>query len=104
MSSVRALAPRTTMVAGHYLFLLVPFFFLLFVLPLSIESSAVFRAGATFSPSPFRVESLGTAVGSSSGGRRHGGGGEHYPDRSAGGICYDSIAFSKENILVGGGT
>lgn len=67
MSSVRALAPRTTMVAGHYLFLLVPFFFLLFVLPLSIESSAVFRAGATFSPSPFRVESLGTAVGSSSG-------------------------------------
>jgi hypothetical protein len=49
MSSVRALAPRTTMVAGHYLFLLVPFFFLLFVLPLSIESSAVFRAGATFS-------------------------------------------------------
>ena len=67
MSSVRALAPRTTMVAGHYLFLLVPFFFLLFVLPLSIESSAVFRAGATFSTSPFRVESLGTAVGSSSG-------------------------------------
>jgi hypothetical protein len=35
MSSVRALAPRTTMVAGHYLFLLVPFFFLLFALPLS---------------------------------------------------------------------
>jgi hypothetical protein len=102
MSSVRALAPRTTMVAGHYLFLLVPFFFLLFVLPLSIESSAVFQAGAMFSPSPFRVESLGTAVGSSSGGRRHGG--EHYPDRSAGGICYDSTAFSKENILVGGGT
>ena len=48
MSSVRALAPRTTMVAGHYLFLLVSFFFLLFVL-LPIESSAVFRAGATFS-------------------------------------------------------
>ena len=99
MSSVRALAPRTTMVAGHYLFLLVPFFFLLFVLPLSIESSAVFRAGATFSPSPFRVESLGTAVGSSSG-SAVGGGGEHYPDRSAGGVCYDSIVFSKENILV----
>jgi hypothetical protein len=103
MSSVRALAPRTTMVAGHYLFLLVPFFFLLFALPLSTEPSAVFRAGATFSPSPFRVESLGTAVGSFSGGRRHGGGGEHYPDLSAGGSCYDGTASSKENILVGGG-
>jgi hypothetical protein len=64
MSSVRTLAPRMTMVAGHHLFLLVPFFFLLRALPLSIEPSAVFRAGAMFSPSPFRVESLGTAVGS----------------------------------------
>jgi hypothetical protein len=38
------------------------------------------------------------------GGKQAWGRGEHYPDRSAGGICYDSIAFSKENILVGGGT
>src|SRR5215210_3852968 len=54
--------------SGHYLLLLAPFFFLLFALPLFIEPSAVFGAGATFSPSPFRVVSSGTAVGSASGG------------------------------------
>ena len=55
------------MVAGHYLLLLAPFFFLLFALPLFVEPSTVFGAGATFSPCPFRVVSSGDVVRSASG-------------------------------------
>ena len=52
----------------HYLFLFVPFFFLLLALPLFVELTAVLGAGATFSPCRFWVVSSGAAVGSSSGG------------------------------------
>jgi hypothetical protein len=72
MSSASASTSRMAMVAGHYLLLLTPFFLLLFTLPLLIEPSAVFGAGATFSPCPFRVVSSGDVVESASGGGGYG--------------------------------
>ena len=56
------------MLAGYYLLLLAPFFFLLFALPLFVEPSTVFGAGATLSPCPFRMVSSGDVVRSASGG------------------------------------